>query len=231
MRSRNIKPGFFKNERLADLPLECRLLFIGLWLLADRKGRLEDRPKRIKAELFPYDNRNVDKLLDKLYQAEFIVRYIVDDQAYISIPKFHLHQNPHKNERPSEIPAPDDFATLREQHSTNRADSLLLIPDSLSPDSLQKREAAERFDEFWQTYPKKVAKDRARESWAKAIDKVPAQTIVKAIKKLAPVLIANASEPRYIPMPSTWLNQERWTDEVEGGCITADDELDVLCKE
>jgi len=43
MRSRNIKPGFFKNEIIAEMPTETRLLFIGLWLLADREGRLEDR--------------------------------------------------------------------------------------------------------------------------------------------------------------------------------------------
>ena len=55
MRARNIKPGFFKNDTLAELEFAARLLFIGLWGLADRAGRLEDRPKKIKAEVFPYD--------------------------------------------------------------------------------------------------------------------------------------------------------------------------------
>ena len=44
--------------------LECsmsaRLLFVGLWTIADRNGRLEDRPKRIRAELFPYDEIDAD---------------------------------------------------------------------------------------------------------------------------------------------------------------------------
>ena len=43
-RARNIKPGFFKNELLVGLPYEYRLLFIGLWTIADRDGRFEDRP-------------------------------------------------------------------------------------------------------------------------------------------------------------------------------------------
>ena len=47
-RARNIKPAFFKNELLAELDAFDRLLFIGLWCLADREGRTEDRPKRIK---------------------------------------------------------------------------------------------------------------------------------------------------------------------------------------
>ncbi|MDI9733891.1 hypothetical protein QM259_16735 [Acinetobacter baumannii] len=47
-RSRNIKPSFFMNEDIIELPFEARLLFIGLWILADREGRLENRPKKIK---------------------------------------------------------------------------------------------------------------------------------------------------------------------------------------
>ena len=44
MRTRLLKPGFFMNEELARLPVRARLLFAGLWCLADREGRLEDRP-------------------------------------------------------------------------------------------------------------------------------------------------------------------------------------------
>ncbi len=51
MRARGIKPAFFKNEELAELGTVAQLLFIGLWCLADREGRLEDRPKRIGAEV------------------------------------------------------------------------------------------------------------------------------------------------------------------------------------
>ena len=66
MRARNIKPGFFKNDTLAELDFAGRLLFIGLWGLADREGRLEDRPKKIKAEIFPYDDVAVDSFLGEL---------------------------------------------------------------------------------------------------------------------------------------------------------------------
>ena len=59
-RSRNIKPGFFKNELLAELPFEYRILLQGLWCQADRDGLLEARPKRLKAEIFPYDDVDVD---------------------------------------------------------------------------------------------------------------------------------------------------------------------------
>jgi hypothetical protein len=69
VRARIIKPGFYANEQLAECSLLARFIFPGLWMLADRRGRLEDRPKRIKATLLPYDDGNVDELLDELANA------------------------------------------------------------------------------------------------------------------------------------------------------------------
>ena len=81
MRARNIKPGFFKNDTLAELDFAGRLLFIGLWGIADRAGRLEDRQKKIKAELFPYDEVNVDSFLGELTRLGFILRYEVEGEG------------------------------------------------------------------------------------------------------------------------------------------------------
>jgi hypothetical protein len=106
-RARNIKPSFFTNEILADLPALTRLAFVGLWCLADRDGRLEDRPKRIKGQLFPYDDIDIDAALDALADAGFIVRYAVEDRAFVSILQFARHQSPHVKEAKSTIPAPE----------------------------------------------------------------------------------------------------------------------------
>jgi hypothetical protein len=137
VRARSVKPGLFKNEDLAELPFEARLLFVGLWCMADREGRLEDRPKRIKAEVFPYDDVNIEKLLEHLRNARSIVRYRVEgyDTGLIWIPTFKRHQNPHKNEKPSELPAYSDIAKLRE-HSGAKTEVLGLTPSSLTPSSL-----------------------------------------------------------------------------------------------
>ena len=107
MRSRNIKPGFFKNEDLAEIEPLGRLLFEGLWCMADREGRLEDRPKRIKIEVLPYDEISIDKLLEALLGKGFIFRYSVNGNKYIQLPNFHKHQDPHYKEAPSEIPPPE----------------------------------------------------------------------------------------------------------------------------
>ena len=111
-RARNIKPGFFKNELLAEMPPETRLLFIGLWCLADREGRFEDRPKKIKMELFPCDSINIEDGLSLLEKAGFLLRYEFEGKRYAQVVNFTKHQMPHHKEVPSEIPAPPGFAQV-----------------------------------------------------------------------------------------------------------------------
>jgi hypothetical protein len=83
-RARNIKPGFFKNEILGVADPLYSLLFEGLWVLADRAGRLEDRPLRIKGEVFPYrDGLNVDAMLNWLESNGFIRRYTAQGKKCI----------------------------------------------------------------------------------------------------------------------------------------------------
>ena len=72
MRARDIKPGFFKNDQLAECSMAARLLFPGLWMLADREGRIENRPRKIKAEIFPFDDMDVAELLSELEKAGLI---------------------------------------------------------------------------------------------------------------------------------------------------------------
>lgn len=107
-RVRNLKPGFFKNEDLAECSAFARLCFAGLWTLADRDGRLEDRPKRIKGELFAFDSIEVDPLLAELARYGFICRYKAPDgRGLIQVSNFAKHQNPHHREPTSALPPPE----------------------------------------------------------------------------------------------------------------------------
>ena len=144
-RSRNIKPGFFLNDTLCSLPPLARLLFAGLWTVCDREGRTLDRPLRIKAEVLPYDDCDVDDMLRMLAESGFIHRYVVDGVQVLQVSTWGKHQNPHVKEQASTLPAPDKHqtSTVHEQgkhvNGTSVAglipDSGFLIPDSLIPDS------------------------------------------------------------------------------------------------
>jgi hypothetical protein len=101
-RIRTVKPEFFRSDQIAECSALARLLFIALWCLADRRGRLEDRPKRIKAECLPYDDADANELLAELYRAKVIVRYRVGDQDLIQIVTFERHQRITGSEADSE---------------------------------------------------------------------------------------------------------------------------------
>ena len=155
-RARNVKPALFKNEILGTAPEINSLLFVGLWTLADCRGILEDRPLRIKAELFPYrDGLDVDPILQWLFDNGFIRRYQKDGRKCILIVTFGTHQSPHKNELPNELPAPEESRKKRSVSAkigrassnggSDHADSLSLDSlqsSSLIPDSLSSTDPA-----------------------------------------------------------------------------------------
>lgn len=150
-RARNIKPSFFTNDILAEVPALGRILFQGLWCVADREGRLEDRPKKLKAEILPYDDCDIENLLLQLSERGFIQRYQANGQRFIQVVNFTKHQNPHVKEAPSLIPAPDEHSasTVQASEIPERAglipDSGFRIPDSpkqaASLDQPETREA------------------------------------------------------------------------------------------
>jgi hypothetical protein len=121
-RSRNIKPGFFVNEDLTEIEPLGRLLFAGLWCLADREGRLEDRPKKIKLSILPADNCDIEALLNELQQRAFLIRYEVNGVKYIQIKNFAKHQSPHHKEVASVIPAPPNHVDSGKNPDTTTKD-------------------------------------------------------------------------------------------------------------
>jgi hypothetical protein len=141
MRARSLKPGFFKNEKLAEMPPLTRLFFAGLWCAADRDGRLEDRPRRLKAEILAFDNANVEKMLDELAAGAdpFLVRYEAKGSRFIQILNFQKHQNPHVREAHSTIPAPGQHSASTRQapgETGSSTEVAALTPSFLTPHSL-----------------------------------------------------------------------------------------------
>ena len=123
-RARNIKPSFFTNDDLSETNPLARLLFIGMWTIADFKGCFEYKPKRLKVQLLPYDDCDIEQLVSDLEKSGFIAIYTVQGQKYIKVLNFTKHQNPHKNEREggSEIPDIDQQDKKDELKSLNSND-------------------------------------------------------------------------------------------------------------
>jgi hypothetical protein len=138
-RARNIKPAFFKNELLVEMSAFDRLLFVGLWCLADREGRVEDRSKRIKMELFPCDTYDVEQGLNDLQASGFIKRYEANGVRVISIINFHKHQTPHGTEKDSDLPDETGNLTVHERCKTGyvtgkrRKNNVIFAPGNVNP--------------------------------------------------------------------------------------------------
>ena len=75
---------------------------------------------------------------------------------------------------------------------------------------------ADAFDSFWSAYPKKVGKLDAKKAWDKiAPDAELVGVIMGAVAKQKSQASWLKENGQYIPHPASWLNGERWTDEVE----------------
>lgn len=109
MRIRTVKPEWYFNEELAALPWEAQKLSLGLLALADAHGRLADRPRRIRAQIFPYHpDTDVDACLDQLAAIGFLRRYRAAGVHVILVVNFGKHQRISGREKyaPSEFPDP-----------------------------------------------------------------------------------------------------------------------------
>lgn len=69
------------------------------------------------------------------------------------------------------------------------------------------------FDVWWELWPRKDAKGQARTAYRAARKKVGADVLLGALRVQEPLLRARKAEG-FCPLPSTWLNGERWGDEV-----------------
>ena len=70
------------------------------------------------------------------------------------------------------------------------------------------------FPAFWSMYPNKVGKRDAEAAYQRALKRARHQSIVEGLQR---ALTCRRWQEGYIPNPATWLNQERWTDEVKSG--------------
>lgn len=68
----------------------------------------------------------------------------------------------------------------------------------------------QRFDQFWEAYPSKVGKLAALKAWEKVKpDAALTETIIAAVTAQKG---SDRWQRGYIPNPTTWLNQGRWSD-------------------
>jgi hypothetical protein len=243
-RIRSIHPGFFTDERLVATSMAARLLFIGLGVIADDKGIFEWKPLTIKMKVFPGDNIEVAGLLEELKDADAIRAYEIDGRQYGAIRNFRKFQRPKtpndlypapneiriyvgldpiisETNPADEVQFPKNGETFPQKGEKSfqmedggwrmeDGDILSSLRSDISPSP-----PCEGFDDFWKAYPRKIGKGQARKAWKAAAKKAPPGEIVAALAVQAKRWQQEGRSPEYIPHPTTWLNGERWADEIE----------------
>jgi hypothetical protein len=99
-----------------------------------------------------------------------------------------------------------------------------IVADPPSPKRSAKGTTAEvedGFAKFWQRYPREVGKGQARRAFAAALMKTTLPDLLAGVDRLNAHHAAVKTEQRFIPHPSTWLNGERWSDDLAGSSVSA----------
>jgi hypothetical protein len=71
------------------------------------------------------------------------------------------------------------------------------------------------FEEFWKTYPRRVAKGDARKAWTQTEGiRPPLPELLESIRQQMRSDQWRKNDGQFVCYPATWLRQERWSDEL-----------------
>lgn len=225
-RIRTIKPDFWTDGNMVKLSPFARLLYIGMWnfTLCDH-GHVADDAMKLKLQILPMDNIDIDALLAEIMAQGRVVRITDGDgRTYLLVKRFEDHQkiDPRWKTR---CPACAQMDSLTLTETPVSLGELPVTPE-LSPTLPLGREGMGReskktpsspatpsteFDTFWAQYPRKVGKQAAVKAYTKALKATTPEQILKGIKLLR--LETAGKQIEFTPHPATWLNDGRWDDE------------------
>ena len=135
-RIRTVKPDLFGSYTMAQVPVEARYLFVGLFTEADDEGLLIDSPKRLAGAIFPHDEKvsaaKVDGWLNGLNDIGSILRYSTDDGRYVYLPKWLDHQRI-SHPTPTKFPKPSGVFPERGGKEVG------WLPEKIAPEGEQGR--------------------------------------------------------------------------------------------
>lgn len=234
MRIRSTKPEFWKSRRIASVSWDARLVLKGLESYVDDNGVGIDDIELIVTDVFPRDMfangretvARVSEAIAELHQAGLVHRYTTETDHLLYISWWESIQ---RIDKPGKGRNPRPDGTFNYRDSEIR-ESVASPPETLAPGTGEQgnrgteeqgiktcspapppSDRATRFDEFWETYPRKVGKDKAKTKYTAATKRADEQTIIDGAHRLAND--PNLPEPKYIPHPTTWLERGGWNDE------------------
>lgn len=236
-RIRSIHPGLFTDENYAVLSFAARELLKGLWVEADDNGVFEWKPLSIKMRIFPADTVDMPALLAELETA-WINRFEADGKSYGACKNFCKYQRPKKPKAVHPLPE-EQKAYVRHGYKARAAelddDETAEIDTGTVPVPYQYPTGTEKsgqmedgggkkkekllsdpsdFDVWYQAYPRHEGRGLAEKAYRTALKATDAATLLTAAHRFRK--LRSTEDPKFTPLPATWLNGQRWLDEPNG---------------
>lgn len=232
-RIRTIKPEFWTDPVMVRLSPLARLFYIGTWNFAMcDQGHLEDDPFRLKLQILPAEDCDASALIDELVDAGRLVRMEVEGDAYLHVRTLADHQkvdgrwaprcpvckhlaSPNPTETPARLGETHRDSPKRTAVKERKGREGKGSPAPAAPSRASARPSPDRFEEFWSHYPRKRDRGHAEKAWKAATKKADPQVIIDGLLAQIPAL--TSGDKKFIPYGATWLNGQRWEDELTTG--------------
>ena len=187
-------------------------LYESMYKSLKRIKNAEDRAQAydiICAYAFYKTEPDLDSVADSVAIAFELIRPVLDTASKKAENGKAGGSKPKANDKQSESKTEN---TSSEKEKEKEVEIEIEIEKDIEKES-KKQSKNSGFELFWEAYPKKVGKDKAKESWKKA-SKVEISVILSAIEQQKQSVQWQKDNGQYIPNPATWLNQGRWQDEI-----------------
>ena len=199
-RKRMIDPSIWQSEDFGRLSTLAKIVFIGLFSLADDEGRGRCNPIYLKSTLFPYEENirsaDIDKTLSEISSNMSVVLYSYNGSSYYSLLSWDTFQ---KIDRPSQskIPEYDEniMQLLFDERSTNNRRAI--VPNKnkkrIEDNKNRKEDNRKRIVEIYNAYCTNLPQvQKLTEKRNKSIDNFIKEFSIEQFEKICK--IANVSE-------------------------------------
>jgi hypothetical protein len=215
----NVARSLWDDPAFIDAPFSEREAWI--WLIAEASWKPRERrigkvvvmldrgqvahSTRFLADAWQWTHSRVRRFLERLENRHMIERQSGTGVSVICIMKYDTYQN---TPQASGTAMKPKSAQLRHSSGTNDNKGEI---KGINNTPLTPLMGGDRFDDFWQACPRKVAKGNAKKAYDKAIKDTNPQVIIKAMQEFA--ALQSGKDIQFIPHPASWINARRWEDE------------------
>ena len=226
-RKRVVSPSFWTDEKIIQIPIQARLLFIGLLNHADDDGIFQESYLSIKVTVFPADEDITVGLLEDYVRTMVGLKLLEKgkDPKGVSLLRFTNWHDHQKINHPT--PSKHVFCELTDENNDNSVrttvdlpeDSLRtpsqynIIKDNIIKDNISSNKNEDfTFERFYKLYPRKQGKEKAIKAF-KRIPKKSLKALFDGLDKWISYWLGDKVDKQYIQLPATWLNGKAWLDE------------------